>query len=74
MVTQAINVPTLNGEQAFLLQNLREMIETLDDSGAELYGCKLAADYRVVSVCVRPADVTLAASEPGRRSTTRCAS
>jgi L-alanine-DL-glutamate epimerase-like enolase superfamily enzyme len=28
MVTQAINVPTLNGEQAFLLQNLRAMIET----------------------------------------------
>jgi deoxyribose-phosphate aldolase len=26
-------------------------------------GCKLAADYQVVSVCVRPADVTLAASE-----------
>jgi L-alanine-DL-glutamate epimerase-like enolase superfamily enzyme len=28
MVTQAINVPTLNGEQAYLLQSLREMIET----------------------------------------------
>lgn len=26
-------------------------------------GCKLAADYQVVSVCVRPADVPLAASE-----------
>jgi len=26
-------------------------------------GCKLAADYQVVSVCVRPADVALAASE-----------
>lgn len=26
-------------------------------------GCKLAADYEVVSVCVRPADVCLAASE-----------
>lgn len=26
-------------------------------------GCKLAADYEVVSVCVRPADVSLAASE-----------
>lgn len=26
-------------------------------------GCKLAADYEVVSVCVRPADVRLAASE-----------
>ncbi|HEX6298946.1 MAG TPA: deoxyribose-phosphate aldolase [Acidimicrobiia bacterium] len=26
-------------------------------------GCKLAADYAVVSVCVRPADVPLAASE-----------
>ena len=26
-------------------------------------GCKLAADYRVVSVCVRPADVALAAKE-----------
>jgi deoxyribose-phosphate aldolase len=26
-------------------------------------GCKLAADYKVVSVCVRPADVALAASE-----------
>jgi peroxiredoxin family protein len=23
---------------------VREMIETLDDSGAELYGCRLAAD------------------------------
>jgi L-alanine-DL-glutamate epimerase-like enolase superfamily enzyme len=28
MVTQAINVPTLNGEQAYLLKSLREMIET----------------------------------------------
>ena len=26
-------------------------------------GCELAAEYRVVSVCVRPADVSLAASE-----------
>jgi deoxyribose-phosphate aldolase len=26
-------------------------------------GCKLAADYEVVSVCVRPADVALAAAE-----------
>jgi deoxyribose-phosphate aldolase len=26
-------------------------------------GCKLAADYEVVSVCVRPADVSLATSE-----------
>ena len=26
-------------------------------------GCKLAADYQVVSVCVRPADVALASSE-----------
>jgi deoxyribose-phosphate aldolase len=26
-------------------------------------GCKLAAEYRVVSVCVRPADVALAAAE-----------
>ena len=28
MVTQAIRVPTLNGEQAYLLKSLREMIET----------------------------------------------
>ena len=28
-------------------------------------GCKLAADYEVVSVCVRPGDVALAASELG---------
>jgi L-alanine-DL-glutamate epimerase-like enolase superfamily enzyme len=28
MVTQAIEVPTLNGEQAYLLKGLREMIET----------------------------------------------
>jgi deoxyribose-phosphate aldolase len=33
---------------------------TSDDISA---GCKLAADYQVVSVCVRPADVALAASE-----------
>ncbi|MGH8950961.1 MAG: deoxyribose-phosphate aldolase [Acidimicrobiia bacterium] len=32
---------------------------TVDDV---LAGCKLAADYQVVSVCVRPADVALAAS------------
>ena len=32
---------------------------TVDDVVA---GCKLAADYQVVSVCVRPADVALAAS------------
>jgi L-alanine-DL-glutamate epimerase-like enolase superfamily enzyme len=28
MVTQSINVPTLNGEQAYLLKGLRQMIET----------------------------------------------
>jgi deoxyribose-phosphate aldolase len=33
---------------------------TIDDIEA---GCKLAADYQVVSVCVRPADVSLAVSE-----------
>lgn len=38
---------------------LKPMLTT-DDVVA---GCKLAADYRVVSVCVRPADVALAASE-----------
>jgi peroxiredoxin family protein len=26
------------------IPTVREMIETLDDSGAELYGCKLAMD------------------------------
>jgi deoxyribose-phosphate aldolase len=38
---------------------LKPMLTTDD----VIAGCKLAADYRVVSVCVRPADVTLAASE-----------
>lgn len=38
---------------------LKPMLTT-DDVVA---GCKLAADYEVVSVCVRPADVALAASE-----------
>jgi deoxyribose-phosphate aldolase len=38
---------------------LKPMLTTED----VIAGCKLAADYRVVSVCVRPADVTLAASE-----------
>jgi deoxyribose-phosphate aldolase len=33
---------------------------TIDDIVA---GCKLAADYEVVSVCVRPADVSLAAEQ-----------
>ena len=33
---------------------------TIDDV---VGGCKLAADYQVVSVCVRPADVPLAAAE-----------
>ena len=33
---------------------------TIDDIVA---GCKLAADYEVVSVCVRPADVSLAAQQ-----------
>jgi deoxyribose-phosphate aldolase len=38
---------------------LKPMLTT-DDVVA---GCKLAADYEVVSVCVRPADVSLAAAE-----------
>lgn len=38
---------------------LKPMLTT-DDVVA---GCKLAADYEVVSVCVRPADVSLASSE-----------
>ena len=38
---------------------LKPMLTTDDVIG----GCKLAADYQVVSVCVRPADVPLAAAE-----------
>jgi deoxyribose-phosphate aldolase len=38
---------------------LKPMLTTDDVVG----GCKLAADYEVVSVCVRPADVPLAAAE-----------
>lgn len=38
---------------------LKPMLTT-DDIVA---GCKVAADYRVVSVCVRPADVTLAVEQ-----------
>lgn len=38
---------------------LKPMLSTDD----VIAGCKLAADYRTVSVCVRPADVLLAASE-----------
>ncbi|HZD21955.1 MAG TPA: deoxyribose-phosphate aldolase [Acidimicrobiia bacterium] len=38
---------------------LKPMLTTDD----VIAGCRLAAGYRVVSVCVRPADVTLAASE-----------
>jgi len=38
---------------------LKPMLTTDDVVG----GCKLAADYQVVSVCVRPADVPLATAE-----------
>jgi len=40
--------------------SLLKPVLTADDVVA---GCELAADYKVVSVCVRPADVSLAASE-----------
>ena len=44
----------------------------LDDAFVE-DGCRLAADYDVASVCVRPADVARARRDPGRARTSRSA-
>ena len=44
----------------------------LDDAFVEA-GCRLAAEYDVASVCVRPADVRRAGGDPGRDATSRSA-
>ncbi len=42
----------------------------LDDAFVEA-GCRLAAEYDVASVCVRPADVAARRSDPARARTWR---
>lgn len=57
LTVQDVTYPQLAGT---IDHSLLKPMLTTDDI---LTGCKLAADYQVVSVCVRPADVPLAVSE-----------